>query len=183
MRHFVKLAAGVPTNPVLLDLQRNPDLWNAHPVRKTFPGTPHAAMDDIWVRGRAIGELNSPEAYKQPFLSEFYPAWGLLPSLRPLVFSMMAQVQAVHLGGILITRLPPGGSILPHTDLDSWHARHFNTKLHLTLAGRSQSFCGGENVTMLTGDLYVFDNLIIHSVDNDAVEDRVVLIVSMRVEP
>lgn len=183
MRHFVKLATGVPTTPVMLELMRNPQLWNENPVRKTFPGTPHAAMDDIWVRGRAVGELTSEEQYKRPFLSEFYPAWTLLPSLRPLVFSMMAQVQAVHLGGILITRLPPGGSILPHTDTDSWHARYFNTKLHLTLCGHSRSWCGGETVPMCLGEIWSFDNQIIHSVDNDGIDDRIVLIVSMRCEP
>lgn len=183
MRHFLKIASGVVTLPVLVELQRNPELWNANPVRKTFAGTPHAAMDDIWVRGRPVSELVDTAAYKAEFISEFYPAWAVLPSLRPLVFGMMTQTQAVHLGGILITRLPPGGKILPHVDSDSWHARHFNTKFHLTLTGQSVSRCGGEAVTMQTGDIWTFNNQIEHSVENHGDCDRIVLIVAMRCEP
>ena len=183
MRHFLRIAQGVVTAPVLAELHRQPDLWNAFDVRKTFPGTPHAAMDDIWLRGAPRDTLDTPTGFKAFHTPEFWPAWHRLPSVRPLVFAMMAQALAVQLGGILITRLPPGGVIQPHTDADSWHARFFNWKLHLTLTGSSLSRCDGETVTMVTGDVWTFPNEVEHSVENPGGEDRIVLIVAMRCEP
>ena len=38
----------------------------------------------------------------------FYPAWHALPHLRPIVFGLMARLEAVQLGGVLITRVPAG---------------------------------------------------------------------------
>jgi hypothetical protein len=37
-----------------------------------------------------------------------YPAWQLLPQLRPIIFDLMRRVEAVQLGRVLITRLAPG---------------------------------------------------------------------------
>ena len=183
MRQFLCVATGVNTAPTAAELHRQPGLWNDYSIRKTFPGTPHADMDDIWVRARARHELTDVAAHKGAFVSEFWPAWHALPSLRPVVFAMMAQAQAVHLGAVLITRLPPGGQILPHVDTDSWHAQYFNAKWHLTLAGQSLSRCDGEAVTMQTGDVWTFDNSVEHSVENPGDTDRIVLIVAMRCEP
>ncbi len=182
MRHFLRVAQGVNVTPALSELHRHPHLWNAYDVRKTFPGTPHAAMDDIWLRGPPQGTLSDHAAHKGAHTPEFWRAWHALPSIRPLVFAMMAQSQAVHLGGILITRLPPGGVIAPHVDRDSWHARYFNWKLHLTLAGSSLSRCGDEAVTMVAGDIWNFPSAVEHSVENPVDTDRIVLIVSMRCE-
>ena len=183
MKHFLRVAQSVNTMPILAELHRQPELWNAYTIRKTFDGTPHAAMDDIWIRGRAREELAGTEAHKGAHVLKFWPAWHSLQSLRPVVFAMMAQAQAVHLGGILITRLPPGGEILPHVDSDSWHAQHFNAKWHLTLTGQSLSRCGGEVVTMTAGDVWTFNNATEHSVENPGDDDRIVLIVAMRCEP
>jgi hypothetical protein len=58
-----------------------------------------------------------------------------LPSLRPMIFGLMARVQAVELGSILITKLPAGGEILPHSDQGSWAPEHYNCKAHITVAG------------------------------------------------
>ena len=182
MRHFLRVAENVNTLPVMTELQRQPDLWNAYPVRKNFHGSPHAAMDDIWLRGPERDVLTDAASFKVAHPLVFWPAWRDLPALRPIVFAMMTQAQAVQLGGILITRLPPGGSILPHVDADSWHAAYFNAKWHLTLAGQSLSRCGGEAVTMRTGDVWTFPNDIEHSVENPGETDRIVLIVAMRCE-
>lgn len=183
MRQFLKVGSGVPTLPILAEMHRAPLLWNAFDVRKVFPGTPHAAMDDIWLRGRAQADLTSSASFKEVFTPVFWPAWYALPAVRPLVFALMAQAQAVQLGGILITRLPPGQSILPHVDADSWHAQFFNYKLHVTLAGQSLSRCGDEAVTMTQGDVWTFPNEIEHSISNPGDDDRIVLIVALRCEP
>ena len=182
MRNFLRIAENVNVLPVMTELHRQPALWNAYDVRKTFPGTPHAAMDDIWVRGARRETLTDLAAHKHEFSPEFWPAWRDLPSLRSIVFAMMGQAQAVQLGSILITRLPPGGEILPHVDDDSWHADFFNAKWHLTLAGQSVSRCGEEAVVMRVGEVWTFPNNVTHSVENPGSVDRIVMIVAMRCE-
>ena len=128
-------------------------------------------------------ELVSPLSHNDEYRSVFWPAWYELPALRPIVFGMMAKVSAVELGSILITRLAPGQQIHPHTDGGfGWSPEFYNVKGHLTVAGASRSRCNDESVIMRQGDLWTFDNLKIHSVENVSDEDRICVIVSMRAE-
>ena len=182
MIRFLRIAQQVNVLPLAIELHRATHLWDAETARKTYPGTPHAAMSDIWVRFRPKGQLKDITSHQEEYRCEFWPAWRELPALRPLAFNLMAAVQAVELGSILITRLSPGGEILPHSDRGSWAAEFYNTKLHLTVAGASVSRCAGEAVTMSAGDVFTFDNLLEHSVENHGETDRIAVIFSMRCE-
>jgi hypothetical protein len=183
MRHFQQIAANVETLPLVLDLYRQPELWDEHPERTGGPGS-FVGTSDIWVRFRPRGELTNVESYKEPFTPKFYPAWYLLPHLRPIVFGLMARVEAVALGGILITRVPAGQQVAPHDDRGRWHPEHYATKAYLPLATNQQCYstCADERVVMQVGEAWLFDNLKVHSTVNDGETDRVTLIVSMRCE-
>lgn len=181
--NFVRIAHGVDVLPLLLELHRQPQLWDENTHRQSYPATPHAATKSIWVRYRPAAEINGLESYREEHRNEFWPAWHLLPSLRPLVFNLMARVCAVELGSILFTKLQPGGEVLPHSDRGGWAPQYYNTKCHLTLAGSSISTCDGESVRQVQGDVWTFDNLKVHSIRNDSETDRVCAIVSLRCEP
>lgn len=183
MRHFQQIAAGVDVLPLLLDLYRQPELWNAHTARTAGAG-PHSAVDDIWCRFRAFPDLTSPASYDEPFTPVMYPAWSALPHLRPLVFSLMARLEAVQLGGILITRVSAGCQVAPHDDRGRWHPEFFRTKVYLPLASNDHCWntCDDESVCMRAGEAWLFDNLKMHSTVNDGESDRVTLIVAMRCE-
>jgi hypothetical protein len=183
MRHFQQIAQGVDVMPLQLDLYRQPGLWNERPAR-TSPGGWFDGTDDIWLRFREPSELVSREAFAEPFTPVFYPAWHALPHVRPLVFDIMRRVEAVQLGGILITRVPAGGLVAPHDDRGRWHPEFFATKAYAPILtnDRCISTCGNERVVMRTGDVWLFNNLETHSTVNDGETDRVTLIVSMRVE-
>ena len=184
MNRFVHLASGIDVMPVLGQLMAQPWLWNQRTERKTAPGTPHAAMSDIWVRYRAEAELTGPESFLQPHLSVMWPAWHALPALQPIVFGVMARVQATMLGGILITRIPPGGMIDPHHDLGSWHAEFYRTKVYVPLKSNARcvNVCEGEEVVMRVGEAWSFDNLVTHSVENNGATDRITAIICMKTE-
>jgi len=182
MRHFQQIAGNVDVLPLALELHRAPDLWDRNPERRLYPGTPHAAMTDITVRYMPEAQLTLA-ARRLEHRNVFWPAWQALPALRPLVFSLMARVSAVELGSILITKLPPGGQILPHTDAGSWAPEYYTCKAHLTVAGCSLSRCADAEVTMRAGEVWTFNNLLIHSVTNAGDCDRICVIVSMRCEP
>jgi hypothetical protein len=138
----------------------------------------------VWIRFRAYADLTTPESFGEPFIPSFYPAWSMLPRLRPIVFGLMARCEAVQLGGILITRVPAGCQVAPHDDKGRWHPEFFTTKIYVPLTTNPHCYntCDDEKVTMMQGDAWHFDNLKIHSTINDGDSDRVTLIVSMRCE-
>lgn len=152
-----------------------PYLWNQKPLRKVAEGTPHEAMDDIWLRF-----AGKPEEYDKPHFPIWYPAEGVLP-VRQIILAMMARAQATHLGGVLITRIPPGGRINPHAD-HGWHPEFYNCKFYLPLA--TNDACTfrveDEKVVMQAGDIWWLDNTVEHEIINEGDTERITLIVCMR---
>lgn len=179
---FVQLASGVDTTPVLLDLVRAAHLWDRNPERRLYPGTPHAAMIDITVRYMPEEQLTGLEVRRAEHRNVFWPAWQELPALRPMVFALMHRVAAVELGSILITKLPPGMMIAPHSDAGNWAPEYYNCKCHVTLAGTALVRCEDEACQFVAGTVWTFDNLLTHSIENTGECDRIVVIVSMRCE-
>lgn len=189
MNHF-RFIDRTPVTSILAELDGHPELWNAHRVRKDVPGTPHAAMDDIWVRYNDVGPFERGERpwveFNDLHLPINYPAWAALPTLRRLVFSLMAHVEGDMLGGILITRIPPGGKILPHVDR-GWHVETFE-KFYLSLRSASGAIFGcdhrgvKEELNPKPGDIWLFDNRKLHWVENGSSEDRITAIICIRSE-
>jgi len=94
----------------------------------------------------------------------------------------MQTVKAVELGGILITRIPAGASVKPHHDRGSWHAEFFDRKTYVIVKAneRCVNTFEDEEVVMRTGEAYLFNNLVTHSVRNDGDSERITLIICMR---
>jgi hypothetical protein len=179
---FLLLARGIDCSAILAQLDARPDLWNANPER--LGEGPHRETDDIWVRYRDRSEIIDRQSIVEPHFSVWYPAWHALPALRPVVFQLSALVQSVHMGGILLTRIPPGCKVYPHDDLGTWHSEFHNAKVWLPLRAneRCVNFSGDESVVMKAGEAWAFDNLLAHSVENDGDAERVALICCFRSE-
>ena len=169
----------VPVAGIMQQLDAAPNLWNERTERRDSPDSVHADMSDIWVR-YAEGTPDS----QTPHVSVMYPAWTVLKDMHGLVFDLMRSQCATQLGGILITRIPPGGEIKPHDDRGTWHAEHYNRKVYVVLQGNARCIneCEGEELAMRTGEVWTFDNLRSHSVQNGGTTDRITLIVCMQVE-
>jgi len=185
MQHFEKIAEGLDVAPVLDEILTTPDLWSAYAERTHDPESPHFGVPDIWVRYRKRSELVTGDDFRAPHFAEFYPAWRAMPSLHPIVYDLMARVRAVYLGGILITKIPPGGQVKPHHDRGSWHAETMNKKVYVPLQSNDGciNFCEGDEVVMRPGEVWTFDNLKTHSVQNRGDTDRITAIICMRCEP
>ena len=181
MSRFVQLASGIDVVPVMLELNRADHLWDRNPERRLYPGTPHAAMTDITVRYMPEADVTM-ETRRTEHRNVFWPAWHALPSLRLMVFALMTRVQATELGSILITKLPPGKMIEPHSDKGNWAPEFYSCKAHITLAGSALVRCDTEAMRFATGSIWTFDNLLTHSIENTDSTDRIVCIVSMRCE-
>lgn len=186
--HFRKIYDGVDIQPLLSQLDANPDLWDAHPMRKVAQGSPHSRMSDIWVRYNSYDRLdmNNPTAFNAEHVPVWYPAWRKLPALRPLVFDLTAAVEGEWIGAVLITKIPPGEGIAPHVDR-GWHVEQ-TEKFYLSLRSSPGAEFGcsvegeTERLNPKPGEIWLFDNRKMHWVENNSNEDRITLIVCIRTQ-
>lgn len=187
MQHFTKLGE-VDVIPLLMQLQDNPQLWNQNKERTDTTGRPrgaHSDVSDVWLRYRAKEELTSNESFNEPFFPcIWYPGYQTLTEVRPILQMLMAKVKGVALGGTLITKIPPGGQVRPHTDAPSWHANYYRTKIYVTLQSNPDvvNFCEDEQVVFKQGEIWSFDNLKMHAVLNNGDSDRITMMTAIRVE-
>lgn len=166
--------------PLLIELQRQPELWNEKKARRAQTNGPHGQTDDIWLRWITEDDLDYGD---KPLDLVFLRPWYQLPATRNIVFALMTRVQAIELGAVFITRIPAGSQVLPHTDL-GWHSKRFNTKVYVALQTNPEcvNYAEDEQVVMGIGDCWMFRNTVRHSVINAGHDDRISLIVSMRGE-
>lgn len=182
VRYFEKLAEGLPVAEVMAQLHAHPELWNENGERTQGPTSPHYGVDDIWVRFRDRDDLKEPANFNEPHFAKFYPAWNVLTALHPIVFGVMARTKATYLGGILLTRIPPGGSVKPHDDRGGWHAEEMDTKIYVSLQSNPKCInrCMDEEVVIKTGEAWTFNNLLTHSVENAGIEHRITCIICLK---
>jgi len=186
VRNFRKIADGVDTMPLLYALQRQPDLWNQKTFRTTFPNTPHGAIDDIWLRFSDDSRTTDTASVMADGDCVWHEAAKSLPQARPILLDLMRRLEAYALDRVVITRLKPGGVILPHADNEGAYVhdphRH---RHHVVLQGLPGSLyrTGDETVTMLTGTVWWFDALVEHEVANNSADDRIHMLVDLRIMP
>lgn len=172
-----RILQGVPVAPVLWALQANQQLWNQHTTRTEATDSPHHGLDDIWARYGDPARASDDA----PHDAHWYQSADVL-GVRSICHDLMRFVEGVELGGVLITRIPPGASVKPHTD-PGWHARRYE-KFGVQIASApGQRFCfEGEELETRPGDVFWFDNAHTHWVTNDTPYERITMIVCIRKE-
>jgi hypothetical protein len=188
MNHFELICEGVDVEPLAMLLDSRPDLWNTHRIRKESPGSPHAQMSDIWVRYNDVAPYESSGDYRRfndVHVPIWYPAYDVLaPFVRPVIAELMARVEGEMLGGVLITKIPPGGRIAPHLDY-GWHVEYYE-KFYLSIQSAPGSIFGCddggiiEQLNPKTGEIWLFDNKKNHWVVNGSDIDRITMIICIR---
>ena len=183
MRHFLKLGQFDPS-PLLHQLQVNPSLWNANTIRTRHPGTAHAEVSDILMRFNDVSEYErtgDPKTITDDRTCHEYPAWQHLPAARAPIFNLMRHVEGVQLGRVIITKLAPGKRITPHVDGGApatWYQRY---QLAIQSIPGAIFRIGEESVNFSSGDVWWIDNETEHEVMNNSADDRIVMIVDIRV--
>jgi glycerol-3-phosphate dehydrogenase len=177
MRHFTKIAEGIDVVPILNALAVRPDLWNENDLRTTFPGSPHAATDDVWC---LFNDPTNPDAVVNDLDVVPFRAWEAIPGLRGLILDLMRRVDGHRLGRVLITRLAPGQTIPEHVD-EGAPATYFS-RYHVALQScpGALNISGGETITYRMGEMWWFDNRAPHSVVNNSADDRIVIVMDVR---
>lgn len=175
MRYFYRLTPGIAVLPMMAAVARQPDLWNQDNCRREFEHTPHLATSDILLRfgskdGDGLEAVDTPAMAKLPVKTE--------------ILNVMRLVGGSRLGRVIITKLDSGKKILPHRDTEGNYAKYY-TRYHLVLQGLPGSLfsCGDETVNMQTGELWWFDAAAEHSVQNNSRDDRVHMLIDVRIDP
>lgn len=148
--------------------------WNLLPLRTGF-NSPHRECDDIWMRYQS-----SDKRPDGSFDCDWYDIAADLPAVMYLCSAVYAYTQATECGGVLVTRIPAGKQVYPHTD-HGWHAERYE-KIAVQIAGnKDQSFCFEDgHLSPETGEVFTFNNQAKHWVLNDSDEDRITLIICLR---
>lgn len=171
------ITRGLNVAPIAWALREHPELWNRNTARTEDPASPHHGLDDIWARyGDAERAVDG-----QPHDSKWWPAADVL-GIKPMCFDLLRAVEGVELGGVLITRIPAGREVKPHTD-PGWHARRYEKFAVQIESAPGQRFCfEGEELETKPGDVFWFNNAHTHWVTNPTNYERVTMIACIRRE-
>lgn len=176
---YNKIMGGLNVKPAQNELLKNKGLFGEFNARKEA-GPIHADMDDIWLRYGDIKEMVRTGDYSK--ISDEHDSIWLkdLPECKKLCFEVMRIVDGERLGGVLITKLPPGGKILPHRD-SGWHAKYYD-KYYIPIKNDKGAIFGFESgdIEPEEGDVWAFDNSYLHWVVNNSKEDRIAMIVCIK---
>lgn len=158
----------------------NCDLWDKYTQRRVAEGSPHSEMTDIWVRYKNPDECiknGDWSAFTEKHNSEWLED---LPDVKFMSKYLMNYLGGKQLGGILITKLPPGGKIQPHTDA-GWHAEYYDKYFVSIKNPKGARFHFDDcHIEPEEGEVYAFRNDKNHWVENDSSEDRIAMIICIK---
>ncbi len=175
----------IDPKPFIEELEQFPELWDRYSMRRTmYDGSPHRECHDIWLRYNDFANFDpdDPVAFSNRHESVWYSAAWMMPKIKELVMQIYYHVNGTELGGVLITKVPPGCCVYPHVDT-GWHAEHYDKKYLFLLKSAPKQvfkFTYGGNYEGETGELWLFNNQHEHSVYNASNEDRISLLLAVR---
>jgi len=186
MKNFQRLAVGIDTTPLMLAINRRPELWKADTYLRDYPQGPFGETETIMLRFPIKGvyetekEIADHLSKYDPHENIDYPAYKLLTEARPIVMHLMNYVGGERLGRVMINKIIPGGRIFPHADTPS-HTDYY-TRFHVVLQSRPGVVfkAGDEQVYMATGESWWFDNKQVHEVINNSSDDRIHMVIDIR---
>lgn len=174
----------VSVSKLQMQLKKAPQLWDQYPERTLAYGSPHSGVSDIWVRYRNRDEFNGDwaEFANSPHDCVWYEAADYIPAVRDIAFDLMSWVRGERLGGVLITKVPAGGRVMPHVD-GGYNALTYD-KFAVLLESADGQGMHYEDGCMAgdPGSVFWFRNDVPHWVVNDSTVDRITLIVCIQPE-
>lgn len=179
MQAFNKISSTIDASKARAELHDNYGLFGEFNARK-LAGSVHADMDDIWLRYGDIREMIETGDCSK-IADEHDSVWLKdLPECKKLCFEVMGLVNGERLGGVLITKLPSGGKILPHID-QGWHAEYYD-KYYIPIQNSKGAIFGFDCgiIDPDYGDVWAFDNSYNHWVKNNSKEERIAMIICIK---
>jgi len=183
MNNFAPVGS-VNVSRLLIQLKKNPHLWDLFKERSFSYGSPHGGVSDIWVRFRNRDEFNGDwaEFVNSPHEAVWYDSADALSATRDIAFQLMAAVRGERLGGILITKVPPGGEVKPHVD-GGYNARTYDKFAVILESAEGQGmFYEDGRMAGPPGSVFWFRNDVPHWVKNESDIERITMIICIQPE-
>lgn len=168
------------------ELAEHPEVWNEIGLRtRMYKNSPHREVDDIWVRYNPIKNFRGNwTEFNGDHPAEWYPVSHKLWHAAELAMDLAVLYEcSIHdIGAVLITRVPSGKQVYPHSD-GGWQAENHEKFIIQISSAPGQSFnFENEKLDARPGECYWFDNSAPHWVLNPTSEERISLIVCLRRE-
>lgn len=171
-----QLLTSVLTGQAVEEIATNAPLWDAFTLRQTLKGSAHVDTKCVPLRGN----LSFPLAVKAP--RTLTPWASQLPECVALVNHILSGLNVKEVGNVLLVSLRPGGRIIPHAD-EGDYADYFE-RIHIVVSAATGNWfrCGGTTHEPSTGDVFQFNHRLIHSAGNDSDQERIHLIVDVKLK-
>ncbi len=155
--------------------ETNDSMWVHDSIRETNPGTPHKDTEHIALRSTE-GHL------QQDVLAHSTDILLNSDVLYNLVWDVMAEFGAAHVGRVAFVKLKAGGTVDEHID-EGPYSDYFTSRVHLPLVNPPgcSYIASGEEFFMNTGETFIFPHKVPHSVHNASDEDRITIIMDLKV--
>lgn len=178
-------------NLLMLKIKQHPELWKEDTFLRDYPQGPFGEIESIMLRfpeKRVFEQEEELEKYKNG-TSKFdqhesidYPAYSVLTEARPIVMGLMTLVQGERLGRVMINKIKSGGRIYPHEDTPE-HTDYYS-RFHVILQSGKGCYItsGDEQFEMQTGQVFWFNNKLMHEVVNNSDSDRISMVIDIKVK-
>ena len=180
MKNFLLIGTGIDVLPLLLQIQRQPQLWKADTYLRDYPQGPFEDVETIFLRFPPVSVTELERSAKDQHECIWMDGTIHLAAARSMIFALMTRVDGERLGRVMINKIRPGGMIYPHADTPV-HAEYWD-RFHVCIqsAPGCNFRCGDETVYMAQGECWWFQNSNEHEVINNSKDDRIHLIVDIR---
>lgn len=182
MKNFLQLISGVDVVPLQMQLQRQPELWQADTYLRDYPQGPFNDVETVFLRFPPLSVTELEQSTKDQHECVWMDGLVHLPAARFLIFMLMARVDGERLGRVMVNKIRPGGRIYPHADTPI-HANYWDRYHYVIQSSPGCTFrCGDETVQMRQGECWWFQNANEHEVFNGSADDRIHLIIDIRTQ-
>jgi L-amino acid N-acyltransferase YncA len=181
-QRFQRVATGIDVAPLLARINAQPDLWKQITARQDAPGSPHHDTECIFLRWAA--DRTAEAAFYELESIDYPAAEALMPEIAIVIIQALQAIgisvdhDPRDIGKVIITKLPPGGSIDEHFDEGPYADKY--DRFHLCLQQSGSTFTvDNANFTATAGELWWFNHKRRHSVSNNGHVDRIHLILDV----
>lgn len=161
---------------------KNYELFNQWTLRQDYPGSCHSDTKSIILRiskgikpDSTLDTINEHDYMHELECDDWSDNLVLFPKLNELINILWETLDADEVGWVTIVSLPPGKEIAPHPD-EGKYCEYYN-RFHIPLFTKNSPMSvGNETFNMKEGELWAFNNQLVHSTKNDTDQERIHLI-------
>ena len=181
MKNFKLIRRDVEIGPLLEEIRGNSDMWDADPTRTSL--APHRETRTIILRSHT-----EPASTDKAYRERFPGCWTYVgrPTTVAHKFPLacafvegFARSVAGVLGRVALVSLQPHGTVYPHIDEGNYYRVRSRYHLVLQSAAGSRLNTGGQGITMHEGELWWFNNRIMHDAHNNSDQERIHIIIDL----